>query len=193
MNEIKEKKIGRFEIETNKIRVSDPCYEKECKYNGVIENVKDGTWKAKIVVFDEGDDWGHRIGYLVCSHEDYIVDVQDSRGGWIREGFEVGVDSGQVAIVDDKYFKDNEVVKNTHRIGGDNNWPIAEDEPWYSICCDRTLSKDSAGLIPFGAVSSSGYGDGVYDCYSLTKDGKIVAVYVDFGLENEENEEGEED
>jgi hypothetical protein len=48
------------------------------------------------------------------------------------------------------------------------------------MCCDRTLHKDQAGVIPFGAVSSSGGGDGYYKCL-VKKDGdEVVGVLIDF-------------
>ena len=48
--------------------------------------------------------------------------------------------------------------------------------------CSKTLSSDQWGLYSEGVVSSSGYGDGMYDLYTATKKNDIVAMILDFGL-----------
>jgi len=173
--------IGEFKIVSGIARVSDPCYKKDTWCNGTLK-VKNGTWMTNIVMFDEGD-WGDRVGYLIVRHKDYSVN-EDSCG---LEGvdFEVGVDSGQVGVFDDSFFKDDESVKGLKRM---DDRIICEDEPFYSMCCDRTLHDGQAGVIPYGAISSSGYGDGRYDCHiKKNKKGEVIAIIVDFDLENEED------
>jgi len=55
-----------------------------------------------------------------------------------------------------------------------------EDKEWYNLCYNITMSRDGAGVLDGGAVSESGYGDGVYACYKLEENGEIVAVKVVF-------------
>ncbi len=52
---------------------------------------------------------------------------------------------------------------------------------WYSMCCQHTLSERSAGVIPGGAVSESGYGDGAYECfYRVNPNDEVVGVKIVF-------------
>ncbi|MBK8989453.1 MAG: hypothetical protein IPM39_25905 [Chloroflexi bacterium] len=65
--------------------------------------------------------------------------------------------------------------------------PLVAEEPWYSLCCDRTLGEERAGVIPFGAVASSGYGDGVYQAFGLRDgEGRIMGVMIVFITEEEQ-------
>lgn len=62
------------------------------------------------------------------------------------------------------------------------------DDLWYSSCCDLTLSEIGAGVIPGGAVSSSGYGDGGYVASISTDDNsEIVAIRIVFISEDDED------
>ena len=50
-----------------------------------------------------------------------------------------------------------------------------------AYACDITLSRMHAGVMPFGAVSSSGFGDGSYVCYTHEGDtGEIDFAFIVF-------------
>ena len=175
----KMKDLGEFEVKTGKVIVSDPCYERPeemgHRLNGELRDVKNGSWYAKIVEKD------NRVAKLICYYHDNPIFNDSNFRGWTGiMDFEVAVDSGQAGVFDSKYYKDDEVVKTCKRkYKGD---PINPEDKWYSICCDRTLSKNRADVIPFGAVSSTGYGDGCYIA-SIKKDkNKIVGIIIDFGI-----------
>ena len=175
--------LGSFEVVSGKLAVSDPCYDPDVWCRGELENCKIGTWNASIVEKHMGT-WGHRICRLIAVHEDYI-----HASSLIREvaGFEVGVDSGQAGIFDASHYQDDSVVPDD---GHKHLFEGEEAEPWYDYCCDITLSVQSAGVLPFGCVSSSGFGDGGYDCYIWrNSDGQIVRVEIEFIAENEDEEE----
>jgi hypothetical protein len=187
MNEIK---LGTFKVESGEVRISDPCYAKDTWCAGVLKNVKKGTWIAKARVFDEGS-WGERIGYLIAVNEDYRFRFDDPRED---TAIDVGVDSGQAGIFDEKYYKDDSVFAD--KTDKDRKYKVAicPEDIWYSFNCDVTLFDPNAGVIPFGCVSSSGYGDGIYNCSVIKEKGEIVAIVIDYGLENrEEDEEDEEE
>ena len=176
--------LGEFAVTSGVLRVSDPCYERETWCSGTIEPAIKGYWTAQAVFFDEGS-WGNRVGYLIVQHKDYNFD--QTNPGWSLENIDVGVDSGQAGVFDDRYYKDDDVVQHITRKHSES---ICEDDPWYSICCDRTLCEEKAGVIPHGAVSSSGYGDGSYRCLTQKdEDDNIIAVMIDFGLSEEEEED----
>lgn len=173
-----------FEMVSGVARISDPCYSKDI--SDTIQNVKRGTWEAHVIKFDEGS-WGTRCGYLVAHHKDHKARHESFK--WTLTDIDVGVDSGQAGIFEEQYYKDDSVVEGVERMAEEI---ICEDDPWYSICCDRTLCSENAGVMPYGVVSSSGYGDGCYSCSTITENGEIVAIMIDFGLEEEEEEDYEE-
>ena len=181
------KPLGAFEITSGKAHISDPCYELCTWCAGTIEPVKNGVWHSYVVRIDK-DDWGIRCAMLVAYNtENGKVNHEDSR--FEKQWFKVDVDSGQAGIFDAEHFKDDESVKGCSRVS--DSPPICEEEPFYSICCDRTcdrtLSDIGAGVIPYGVVSSSGCGDGSYDCYAIRDDdNEIIAICIDFGLLHEE-------
>lgn len=55
-------------------------------------------------------------------------------------------------------------------------------------------SLGSFGVVPFGAVSSSGYGDGGYDLYvERDSNGKIVAGRIEFIVEDDSEDDSEDE
>jgi hypothetical protein len=60
---------------------------------------------------------------------------------------------------------------------------IDPDDMWYSLCCDRTLGDNRAGVITYGAVSRSGHGDGSYKCMVARDGDTVIGIVLDFGIE----------
>lgn len=161
--------IGTFEVVTGKVVVSDPCYEIGTWCQGVLENVREGAWRCHVLRSDD------RVAELILGHSS----GQAVSKRWNKESFDVGVDSGQAGVFDAAHYRDDAATQGVSRIAQE---VICREEPWYSICCDRTLGNESgAGIIPFGVVSSSGYGDGSYRCYTR-KDaaGCVVGIRIVF-------------
>ena len=166
------KGIGSFEIKSGNVMISDPCYKLGTWCQGKIKNVKKGLWQAEVKQSDEGD-FGNRIAELIASHSNTGATTE-----WKKTRLEVGVDSGQAGIFD---------LKEYH--GGEDEYG---EGGWYDKCCHETLKKEnghqisSAGVIKGGVVSSSGFGDGGYDCFikrrrdSRNRAGKIVAIKIVF-------------
>lgn len=170
-------RLGSFEIESGKVRISDPCYDKDTWCAGTIDNVKKGSWCSEIEKMDD------RVSKLFAYHNDNRVEFKGNN--WRPELFEVGVDSGQAGIYDEKYFLDSNVFSKMTDKDRKYGTKINEENIWYSFNCDVTLAEPCAGVIPFGCVSSSGYGDGCYLCSTIKEKGKIVAIMIDFGLDQE--------
>jgi len=156
----------KFEIKSGAVVLSDPCYERGTWCQGVVENVKNGEWRGEANHIDTGG-WGGRVASLVSYHKDYPTTADDIRADGELLKFRGGVDSGQFGHFDRDGYRNDESVAGVERLYKDGEHIIREDEPFYSICCDRTLSDDSWGTIPLGVVSSSGYGDGSYDTYGI--------------------------
>ena len=159
--------VGMIEL-GGQVMVSDPCYNNGVWCQGVVENVLPGKYQCWYIESDEGN-WGKRVAKLYAVHEDFPGAECDE-----ETEFEVGVDSGQAGIYDKAYFD------KTRR-----------NEEWYEKVCHLTYQDvdDEGRRIRGGtldgkcAVSSSGYGDGGYACFTSTNsDGEVVGIMIDYGL-----------
>ena len=161
-----------------KVMVSDPCYGLGTWCQGVLENVLPGVYDCNVEYSDEGD-WGTRVSAIEVTHE-------SCRGKFIAlecEDFEVGVDSGQAGIFDYEYY-----VK--YHMDATEREHV--DDDWYDMVCDLTYTDYFDGNMTdsLGLVSSSGYGDGGYNCWTAkNEDGRIVAIRVEFITEDDYEDE----
>lgn len=180
--------IGSFELTTPRMLVTDPCYEPDTFGMGELNNCITGTWDAYIRLSDEGE-WGKRVATIIVKARD--TEGAPSMGNirrnmrFLPSGFKelrgcIGVDSGQAGFFDAQNYQRNDSVDGVATtFPFDERW--GDMSPWYKTCCDRTFSEEQAGVIPFGAVSSSGYGDGAYTCgYHENLDGKADMAFITF-------------
>lgn len=182
-------RLGTFEVVSGKLAVSDPCYTTDVWCRGELNNVRNGTWRAEIEESDH--DYG-RVAKLFAVHTDHErwVDSQHTAD------FEVGVDSGQAGIFDAQHYRDDKVFAGqvsdfSRQWKNDDN---SSGEHWYGFCCDITLGEDQGGVIPYGVVSRSGWGDGGYECrYGMTAQGEIVWVEIIFIYDDYDEEDEEDD
>lgn len=174
--------LGSFLVESGVLVISDPCYEPKVWCRGELSNVCNGPWYASVAKTDEGS-WGPRVAALIAYHIACEIPIDDPR--WKLTKINVGVDSGQAGIFDKTHYQDDAVAEGQPKRKG-----IAESDPWYAMCCEQSNSEAGAGVVPYGVVSSSGYGDGSYDCFIVEDAGEVIAVKIDFGLlGNDEDEE----
>lgn len=156
------KYLGKIKL-NDTVMVSDPCYKVGVWCQGEINNILEGEYNVHISE-DDG-----RIKELIVSHDNYLViDFEDIN---IEQPFEVGVDSGNAGIFDYKYYYD------THE----------EDDildEWYDDMLAGLFDKeDSKNWLFFrnhGVITSSGYGDGIYHCYTAEHDNKVMAIKIIF-------------
>lgn len=149
-----------FEVTSGVIVASDPCYEIPTWCQGIIKNVKKGTWLAEIETSDDGV-CGERISRLRVEH------INANRTYQMKQiDMDGGVDSGQFGFFDKDFYRNDEAAKNLNKynFGGDFNRDGGGEE-WYRACCELTLAKESWGVLPQGVVSSSGFGDGSYPIF----------------------------
>lgn len=145
------------------------------------------------------DDWSGRVAFLHIRHETVLNDPIDPLSFVPNDTFQVGVDSGQAGFFDlDKYeaaLKD----KSDNSRNNDTRF-----EQFYDNCGENTLGSESWGVVEgFGAVSSSGYGDGGYKLVERrNEDGELIEARIVYmlegselfpGFEQEEDEEDEGD
>jgi len=169
------KKVGSFEVISGAVVVTDPCYqEDEMSFNRV--EIPNGTYDAYVEVVGNEitNGWGDRVANLLVlksgidpsSYEPNSIDIAN---------FDVGVDSGQAGVFD------STKVHLTHE----------ED---YDSWCKLSTNENSAGVMAYGAVSQSGYGDGGYACHLLKNaQGIVEGLVVVFIAPDDEEEDGIEE
>ncbi len=162
--------LGQFECVSGEIVVSDPCYEFGTSCTDWICNAITGYWEACITIRDFGY-LGNRVTHL-CAN---AVGVP-CNDGWRLLGRDIGVDTGQAGLFDRQYFRDPSVAQKEKWFRADR---IDPDDVWYSLCCDRTLTSYGS-VIPFGVVSRSAFGDGVYRCHVCESGGRVSAIAIEF-------------
>lgn len=174
------KEIGKFKLESGIIRASDPCYDKNVWCSGTFE-AENGEWDVYIEKKDI-DGWGKRIAELSIFHKNH--NQFRYNGAWELSKITGGVDSGQFGFFDDKYYGDDDTVKDNELC---NIIDIKKSgDKWYSVCCNNTIGDKFVGVIPFGCVSRTGLGDGNYPIYTITIENKVVAAKVIFIGDEEE-------
>jgi len=168
----KPKTVGTFTLESGKLIVTDPCYlEDEEDLQIILSNVKNGKWKASINYNDE-----EVVESLLVFYGEKI-----SSGKWHECDKPIGVDSAQAGIFDLAVFGNDDAIN--YEVKNINDIEIDEvGLKYYVACCDMVASDAQGGVVPSGAVSMSGYGDGMYEVkvqYNLSKE--VVGVKIEFG------------
>ncbi len=167
--------LGKFTLTGDMLRVTDPCYTKETWCAGVIENMKPGEYNAYVAYDADG-----RVEMLLVAHSTYKnarqmankIAVDDDKiwyQYWKMIDAEIGVDSGQCGLFDEQKVFDATQFTEVPDCG------FECDNAWYATCCALTLSSKQAGVVPCGAVSSSGWGDGCYPAFVL-RDAEDIGV-----------------
>ncbi len=183
-----------FNVTSGKMVCSDPCYDLGTWCQGVIDNVKNGKWEADIANSNEGD-WGDRISHLWVFNVEAVInnpsikrEIETFKGHTLP--FSFGVDSGQFGFFDHANYRNDESAKDLKKFNFEGDFDReGEGDKWYRACADLTLGEDSWGVIPFGAVSSSGFGDGSYEVRGIKdSNGEYVAFCVEYIGQEEEDE-----
>ena len=170
---------------SQKVRVSDPCYDNDVWCKTRLKNVLPGAYNWSVNHTDLGD-WGNRVSSITLIHENYRAN--DSLM-WDYHS-DIGVDSGQAGIFCETSYRNDEVAAGITT--PDIDFPFGEDGPgeaWYVKMCKFTLGSESFGAYDTGVVSSSGIGDGSYPLYVVYDNNhKIVAMQIDYLPEDDEDE-----
>lgn len=213
--------LKTFDVYSGEVRITDPCYTRgvHLDADGKLVSIltlkaKKGRWVAEV----EKDERVYQdiISKLVCYYDeqqselaglsDMSSDFHKALAMMMAKDVEkvvenktyVTVESGQVGIFDNKSFRDDKIASRATRV---SDKIVCEDQPWYSICCDRVLSEDQWGSVPNGCVSSSAREGKVEVSTYTNASGELVKVEINFAsqIQNgdsdgvEEIEESDED
>lgn len=149
----KYKKIGTIEL-SDKIYVTDPCYDTDVWCQNYIISMKPGTYTCYSLTRED------------CIHKIKIVHTDATKNiNFKNVSNIIGVDSGQAGFFNAPYYEKNQPV-----------------EEWYKRVCNTTDSDLMCGTMDnAGFVSSSGYGDGLYALEgSKDDDDKYIALKLTF-------------
>lgn len=158
-----------WECKSGELIVSDPCYSKSDSNDKSgwtlsihLEKAKKGMWTTELQI-GEVPNWGIRVMKMVSWTGKKAVKGK-------VENYTVCVDSGQMSVVDYEYYPDGDVGNYDNK------------ESFYGKVCSLTTGNSFGGdLDGRGAVSSSGFGDGVYKCVAIRNEkGEVVKVKVIF-------------
>ena len=172
---------------TDTVVVSDPCYTIPTWCQIILKNVQPGSYKPFVHKSDEFG-WGMRCHRLGVIHTDYINDKLSWKKLYTGE---VGVDSGQAGIFCMTSYRNDEIADSITT--PDIDFSLGDyrkddvGEKWYEKMCKFTLDYKRWGMYNTGVVSSSGIGDGGYECLLVTKKGKVVGICINYGLDNRPN------
>lgn len=195
------------------VMISDPCYGLGTWCQGVLTNVLPGEYECFVEHSDE-DEFGSRVARIYVKHKDYL----DALPYGNLEDIEVGVDSGTAGIYDNDYYKmyhsdkseKEHVDENWYDRTGDLTYVLVKNPNYKELDVDdpdfltkykeymqdpyshfEYIRKFDANTIDGkGFVSSAGYGDGIYRCYTTRNaDNQIVSIMIEFISEYDDEEE----
>jgi len=178
---------------TDIVMVSDPCYTEPTWCQIKLKDVKPGYYNTYSKSHDCGD-WGVRQSMLMVIHQDFT----NKKLRWEEHPGEVGVDSGQAGIFNYDSYRDDSIAEEIGLGDGDisffgvSPWKemtksrdMEPGEKWYISMCSRTLGEKGWGTYNRGVVSRSGFGDGGYKLYVAKHYGRVIAMCIDFAVEEE--------
>jgi hypothetical protein len=163
--------------------VSDPCYTIPTWCQIKLKSVLPGPYKT-FVDKSNSFGWGMRCHRLGVVHTDYV----GQELSWRIIPGNVGVDSGQAGIFSLEGYRNDELAESITT--PDSKFIISRDgegDAWYEKMCKFTLDEQQWGSYDTGVVSSSGIGDGGYDCLVARHKGKIVGICINYGLDKSPN------
>ncbi|KZE69149.1 hypothetical protein AWM68_02455 [Fictibacillus phosphorivorans] len=150
-NANKPNKLGTFMVESGKLIVTDPYYK-----------VDDEADLQIVLLNVKNGNWTASISYTpdeVVKNLFVFCEEKKPSGKWHVCEKPIGVDSAQAGIFDFNTFGRDEII----------------------MFDELTASDAQGGVVSGGAVSMSGYGDGMYEVkvkYNISK--KVVGVMIDF-------------
>lgn len=163
-----------FNVTSGELVISDPCYDSPIWCAGVVK-AKNGTWATFCNYNDDA-----RVAEIIAYHMDSAMLDNTIIDRVIAEAplpFINGVDSGQLGYFDRSHYRNDESAKDLTKHDFGPSFDREPGDSWYRAACEITLGNSNFGVMPFGVVSSSGWGDGSYQTTSIKDDdGNVIAL-----------------
>lgn len=144
-------RFGCFMVESNELIVTDPYYGLEEETDLQLILPNVKSGSWTVAIIYTEDEWVKQL---------LVFEGDKKRSGkWHRQDQPIGVDLALAGIFDGTAYHQNKEM---------------DFETVVSV-------DDQAGIVSFGAVSTSGFGDGLYDVdiqYDVSR--QIVGVRIDF-------------
>ena len=144
-------RLGCFTVESNELIVTDPYYGLEEDTDSQLILSNVKSGSWTAVTIYTEDEWVKQLLFFEGDKK--------RNGKWHRQDQSIGVDSALAGIFDGTAYRQHQVIEFETVVSAD----------------------DQAGIVSFGAVSTSGFGDGLYDVdiqYDVSR--QIVGVRIDF-------------
>ena len=192
-----------------KVMVSDPCYGIGTWCQGVLDNVLEGEYEC-IVEYSDKKEWGIKVSAIQVIHKNYMNDTFVYSAETFEVGVDSGQagvfdyeyyckyhsDSTKREHVDNNWY--NKVcdltcctIKNPNY--KEFEWDISNEDTLETLKRFNEYKEDYKNCYPYiqkptgntidglGFVSSTGFGDGSYICYTArNENGKIIAICIEF-------------
>jgi hypothetical protein len=141
------------------------------------------------MIYDEKGG-SNRNAELFLVHKDHQA-AKDLSYDWFGD---FGVDSGQAGVFDAASYRNDSAAEAINPPAIDFVLPgrDLEGDAWYEKISKFTLGESGWGAYDAGAVSSTGWGDGMYPVYGAEVNGQVVAlqlVFIDQSAEDDEDED----
>jgi hypothetical protein len=169
--------MQQFNVTSGELVIGDPLYTiNPPKWSTGIIKAKNGIWEAKPVYFCDkqlrtriSEIYAYNLEAAFKQHS-LIDDLQSAP----PLPFINGVESGQLGYFDRSgYRKDDEY-----------------GTVWYITLLQITLSEMAFGVIPDGAVASTGYGENSFSTQGIfNEDGECIALRTVFITEQVDDED----
>lgn len=176
-------RLGFFVQTSDSILICDPSAPKDDPNLTRLSLPEQGVWQTSVQIIepDKGGVQGEPLAsFLLAKSSTCPFTFQQM----LEQAFlwpkiqNVFTDSGVMGVFDAKYYQDPTPFGIPPIAGAENRWT--------KTCAELVLGFPNASVIPHGAVSCSGAGEGLYDAYYLRNTaGKIIAIAVDFLLYGE--------
>jgi len=160
--------MTEFEVVSGKIRVTDPCYDRECPGTAVVP-AKNGLWSVEEETKKFGC-WGERVTRITATHPDH----RERYSPLGNEDKNIGVDSGQAGFFCESVYPEGETGE------------YDDKKSFYGKCCEATEGMSGGVVMGKGYVSSSGFGDGEYELDVYGIGGKATRLVLTFVGEDDE-------
>lgn len=206
----------------SKVMVSDPCYGLGTWCQGVLNNVLPGQYACKVEYSDEGDwgtrvsaievtHVDYKGKFLALNLESFEVGVDSGQAGIFDYEYyaKYHMDATERPHVDDDWYDmvcDLTYTRVKNPDYEEFYWDDTSDTIENVLAKLRAFDayKESIKSVKYlheldgntvdgsGLVSSAGFGDGGYDCWTgKNEDGKIISIRVEF-INEDYDEEGDE-